>query len=315
VLQQRRRFVDFLTLVIGFSVVASGLSSQRNFAHGAEMSPLDKEAQTLPGTAVGLLITTPGMTGQGAVPNTETQSMVFSRDGVRRFLYMLADQNKGGSKQYFYVGRKGVAQPFLNVVPSTPSILHAKGIEKEVALLEVEVNAGEGSPPLPLGENFVATKLRMLDGTEQYPFDALKVTDTAMDKCRGTYMTIKTADPNFASVARSVFGETSSETRSEVTTLEATWLSRQERLRVECQFRLYENKIEYGRGVSPQDEKSEPQTQGIPYGRRAGVLVTITVESDKNGQIKSVAQSTPEPYVIDIPPPGGASGSPPEKSD
>src|SRR5262245_41977322 len=48
-------------------------------------------------------------------------------------------------------------------------------IDVEYALVEVEVNDGEGSPPT---EAFVATKMTRLDGTDKYP---LKLPDVLAD--------------------------------------------------------------------------------------------------------------------------------------
>src|SRR5258708_799791 len=95
----------------------------------------------------------------------------------------------GGSYRWVYVPSEGDAiinnlqvpvadgnkkvYPRLNM--ATPTSVKKWNIDKLYALVEVEVNDGEGSPA---NESFVATKMKMLDGSKDFP---IKVADVIAD--------------------------------------------------------------------------------------------------------------------------------------
>ena len=278
------------------------------------MSSLHNRADPLPGTAIGLIDGTRTTAPQQVKQRIDANPAVFTRDGAARFLYLIASPTEQGSKQYFYVGQSGPVQAFPNIVPATQSILRSRDIPGPFALLEVEVNEGKGSPPPPLGENFVATSFRVLDRTQQYPLDSSQAIDEAVKRCRTKFAMIMAADPAFASVARSAFRASKSKMRKELLDAGATWVSHSERIRVECNFRLVDDEFKYGRGVLQDEDHMNASNQGIPSGRQSGVRVTVFFEASKTGNIEFAGETVPQEFTIDVPPPGGASGSLPQDS-
>jgi hypothetical protein len=267
-----------------------------------EMSQPEQPEDSLPPIARGLLIGPNGH--KQSVIDTDTTPALFSRDGARRFLYLFAEQSGQARKQYFYVGQEGRPEPFANVLPATASVLRQRGVWQRFALLEVEVNGGKGSPPLPLGENFIASKIRVLDKTSEYPFDSSAAIDEAVERCRSKFSTLRTT-PAFDSALRLVFRDDKNASKKENLLINATWLSEAERIRIKCHFRLVNDELKFGRGVLPKEDLTEPPEQGIPFGRQVGIRITLTFEVDKTGQIEFTGETAPHPFNIEIPPPGG----------
>ncbi len=130
----------------------------------------------LPGKSIGLLVSdvTAKMQhdGRGGPPD----SMGFSvNNGSYRWIYVPVEQRADAIIFDLNVpaGEKGnltQRYPLLNM--ANARTVKKWNIDASYALVEVEVNNGEGSPA---GESFAATKMTRLDGTKDYP---LNVTET-----------------------------------------------------------------------------------------------------------------------------------------
>src|SRR5262245_66389684 len=104
-------------------------------------------------------------------------------------------------------------------------------IDVEYALVEVEVNDGEGSPPT---EAFVATKMTRLDGTDKYP---LKLPDVLADAKKRYAAHVKDRqkkiDAEMAEVQKKVLkGRTVTGPKTTDELLYLTWLPQTKRARI-----------------------------------------------------------------------------------
>ncbi len=133
----------------------------------------NRKQAALPGIAVGILLSD----GQ-PVLSTEGRSgpadqLVFSTGGNSyRWVYVPAQGNAQITNLQVPVGDKGeiAVYPALNLA-NPPSVL-PWAIKTQYTLVEVEVNAGKGSPA---GDSFVATNFKVLDGTKDYPLKVVEV--------------------------------------------------------------------------------------------------------------------------------------------
>ena len=108
----------------------------------------------------------------------------------------------------------------------------------------------------------------------------------------------------FESVAGAA-SDTAQGVQEEILTTRVTWLAREERLRIECLVRLSHGEHRYGRGVGRQDQEASSEAdEGIRYGRQVGVTATLAFEADKAGRIEPAGETAPEPFTVEIPPPG-----------
>ena len=114
----------------------------------------------------------------------------------------------------------------------------------------------------------------------------------------------------FEKAVRSALPGAAEGKREETLATYVTWLPEAERLRVECRYRLTDGEYRYGRGVVPQSGEAAGDQNGMRYGRQAGVTVTLAFEADKTGRLEPAEVTAPQPFIVDIPPPGGASGPP-----
>jgi hypothetical protein len=94
--------------------------------------------------------------------------------------------NGGGSYRWVYVpsidgtmknlrvpvGVEGNMQVFPSLDMANPKSVAQWGIKQPYNLVEVQVNNGQGSPP---GDSFVATNMKVLDGTKDYPIQTSAV--------------------------------------------------------------------------------------------------------------------------------------------
>ena len=126
--------------------------------------------QPLAGTVVGVLASdvapAVALDGRSGPPD----AMGFGRDGMSyRWVYLPAAGTPLITNLTLPVGAKGDRKavfPALDM--ANPKTAKAAGVTSAYALVEVEVNNGAGSPA---GEGFVATKVKVLDGTKEYPLD------------------------------------------------------------------------------------------------------------------------------------------------
>jgi hypothetical protein len=286
-------------IAIGTTVAADSLAQAPGLT---EVSPTEPHFAPLPGLAVGVLVSNVDLVLRAEGRFGPAGAAVFSRDDTSyRWFYVSAVAGETGETVNMPVGEAGDrTQRFKDVVLATTSVLRARAIPERFVLAEAEVNGGLGSPPV---ESFVATKLRVLDRTPEYPIDTARTVDAAVVRCRDRLANMDAAmEQALASATRRETPGADEGTHQETLTTRVTWLSGRERLRIECHFRVTKGEYRYGQGVARQGDQAVGD--GLRYGRQVGVTVTLAFEAGKAGQIEPAGETSPQPFILDLPPPG-----------
>ncbi|HMF19688.1 MAG TPA: hypothetical protein VKE98_20955 [Gemmataceae bacterium] len=128
--------------------------------------------QVLKGTAIGILLTD----GQPVLGNEgrsgPSDQLVFATGGGSyRWVYVPTGNGTIRNLQV-PVGDQGNSQTFPSLDMANPKSVAQWGIKQPYSLVEVQVNNGQGSPA---GDSFVATNMKVLDGTKDYPINTTEV--------------------------------------------------------------------------------------------------------------------------------------------
>jgi hypothetical protein len=260
---------------------------------GEPTTPGDKTVtapkfEPIPGKAIGVLVTDvmhmavrEGRTGPaGAVGFVRA-------DGSFRWLYLPAPGDPDADDLTFALGADGKEHKlFPKVRLATREMVKPLGLTGPFHLVEVEVNGGAGSAS---EEGFVATSLKRLDGTKDYP---IKLTEVMRDLKERTQ---KQATEKKADIARAMEAARDKvakgrkptgpeETSEEVAT---TWLPDRNRLRIEIRRQVTNGFYVVGQGVEgPANKVTRAGTQ---FGAAGGARFEV-------GPSGRVEAETPLPY-------------------
>ncbi len=127
----------------------------------------------LKGKAIGILVNDahPVLSAEGRFGPSD--QLVFSTAGCSyHWIYLPTAGNAEITNLQVPVGENGLKQiyPALNL--ARLKYVKAFNVEADYTLVEVEVNNGQGSPK---NDSFVATQIRVLEGTKDYPLVVAKV--------------------------------------------------------------------------------------------------------------------------------------------
>src|SRR5262245_53237639 len=121
----------------------------------------------LQGKAAGILVADPQPVLSTEGRTGPKDQLCFAVSGASyRWVYVPVEANALISSLSLPVGHDGQRKKFDKLNMATPTSIKQWGIDVSFALVEVEVNEGLGSPA---SDSFVATKMRRLDGTNDYP--------------------------------------------------------------------------------------------------------------------------------------------------
>jgi hypothetical protein len=195
----------------------------------------------LPGKVVGVLASN----GQAVLAREGRQGpadalCLGSGAGSYRWLYVPVAKKPLIGGLNLRVGPKGdKTRRFDSLSMASPQTVRQWGVTQPYTLVEVEVNGGLGAPP---GENFVATGMRVLEGSREYPF---KVTDV-LNRVRTAYQAaLKEKEPAIGQAVAEARkdvppGRKPAGERERTELLFVTWLPEQQSLRVVIQTRTAE---------------------------------------------------------------------------
>lgn len=162
-----RRLLPAL-LVLLFAAPAD-LSAQ---ADGVDKDHLPyRRHAVLPGKVVGLLVhkAQPILSTEGR--SGPPDQVCFAADGNSyRWVYLPTFQNPRITNLQVPVGNKGEIDIYPSLDMANLPALAGWGVRRPVTLVEVEVNQGKGSPAI---DSFVATNVRVLEGTKEYPLQVV----------------------------------------------------------------------------------------------------------------------------------------------
>jgi hypothetical protein len=232
-----------------------------------------------------------------------------------RWVYVSVQKNPTIGNLDVTVGSEGKMKQFRNLSIATLENVKPLGITAPYTLVEVEVNSGLGSPA---GDSFVATGLKVLDGTKEFPLNVAKVVSELQQR----YATYLRKHDEGISVKinearkEALKGLKASGPREKTELLFLTWLSKTERLQVQFRTQISDGDYKYGRGVdlkrkdgaSP-DAKS-PADKGPRFGTTFGIELGVTYEVDRTGKSVSSSESPMRTFQHEIPPPPQGPGGP-----
>ncbi len=285
-----------------------------------------RKYQALPGKTVGVLVSDVrammGHDGRSGPPD----AMGFSANGNGyRWVYVPVNDRPMITNLSVPVGEKGERRKtYASLSMASPTTVTTWGITVPYALVEVEVNGGEGSPA---GESFVGTNMKRLDGTRAFP---AKLPDVVTDLKKRYNQSLKARqakiDAALAEVqknvlkGRKVTGPKQTEELFYVTYLPAT-----ERVRVHFRTKISDGAYQYadfGGRVPPFALPPPPLPPGkagalafrppapprpfrVRYGLTFGVELGMAYEVDKNGKVVTMLELPVESFHQETPPPPG----------
>jgi hypothetical protein len=295
----------------------------------------NRKYQPLPGKSIGVLVSSVqammGQEGRSGPPD----ACGFSRDlQSYRWVYVPVTEKPLITNLNVNVGEKGDQ---IKVYPSlsmaNPQTVKPWDVTVPFALVEVEVNDALGAPAQ---EGFVATKMRRLDDTKEYPLQVPEV----VAELRKRYQTHvqdqqKSIEGGMSEAQKAALKDRKPTGPRETAELfYVTWLSETERLRVHFRTRITDGAYQIvggGEGDRPRplplppppkkDGQPEaaaafpppppppPRFEGVRTGTSFGVEFGVAYEVTKNGKVDRVLTLPIETFQKELPlPPGGPRG-------
>jgi hypothetical protein len=159
-------------VLVGTSVAQETVKDRKSFI------PNRKQA-AVPGKVVGILLT-----GGQTFLDTEGRSgpanqLVFSSgNNSYRWIYVPTQDNAQITNLRVPVGDKGEHTVYAALNLANPQAVLPWAVTQPYALVELEVNGGRGSPA---GDSFVATNMRVIEGTKDFPLKTADVLKQVKD--------------------------------------------------------------------------------------------------------------------------------------
>jgi hypothetical protein len=223
--------------------------------------------------------------------------------GSYRWVYVPVKENPFIGSLIMNVGQKGERKRFDNLSMANPQTLKQWDIQGKYALVEVEVNGGLGGPA---EDAFVATKMRQLDGTKEFPFKLEEVIEDLKQKyAQQVKDQFRQLDSEMEKAAgESIKDRKATGPRERADVMFITWMPETQRLRVHFRSTIMDGEYKYAGGVNI--DTGGPRTilarmrgpvpsarggsAGLPYGLRYGTQFGIefgtAYEVSKTGKIE-----------------------------
>jgi hypothetical protein len=198
-------------------------------------------------------------------------------------------------KQDIPVGPDGKkTKQYQDLAMATPAIAKQWGVQAPFTLVEVEVNSGLGSPAV---DSLVATNVKVVEGTGDYPLKAGEVVAAA----RQAYDKFlrdgreKTFAPAMEGARKDALGEDKpTGPQEESTLMHVTWLAVPKRLRVAFLTTITNGRYEYVTGGAAVGGPvgNIPATPGIRIGTSYGIQFGRAYEFSINGELAATETLT-----------------------
>jgi hypothetical protein len=269
---------------------------------GREFSPLSE-------MSVGLLVSDSAATLRAAGRSGPADAVLFSRDADGyRWIYLRSPAANNSGVTVPVPGPAGRGSPvrerFDGFAVATPALLRNLGVTDPFTVVEVEVNAGRGSPAG--ADRFVATGIRQLDGSSgKFPFSATAAIVRIREMCseRGDFQHQVRQKAAFALAQETGHAFETSEPSLQI---HATWNSRAERIDAACVIEVIAAETRVGEGTVA--SKETPGNSGRPWGLRAVATAGLLFTVSKQGEVRLTGESPITPDIKDIRPPSESSG-------
>lgn len=262
-----------------------------------------QQFRPMPGRVVGVLIAG----GQDLLANEgrtgPADAYCFSVGGESyRWMFVPVNEKPLIGGMRLPVGKDGkTIQRFDKLSFATPATLKSSGITGQIALVEVTVNDGLGSPA---GERFVGSKLRRLDGTPQYPMPLLDVVTQLHSQYRiwlkGQFSEVDLALAE--AEKKSLQGVKATGPREQTDLLYVSWLPETQRLQVRFQTRWTDGAYRYAQkpkaqvpewlatlraGFDSDTKRRLELREHVRYGTSFGVEAGVSYEVSVRGELAS----------------------------
>jgi hypothetical protein len=272
--------------------------------------------QPLPGKADGVLVSdvqpVMGLEGRGG----PADALAFSRGGANyRWVYVPATGQALITNLDVRVGDQGQKKRSPALAMANPQTVKAWGITGLVALIEVEVNGGLGSPA---GENFVATSMKQLDGSKDYPLQVAEVIARLQKHYRSELQEQQKAlDAALAQAQKDALqGQPATGPRESTEVMYVTWMPQEQQLRVRFRTTITNGAYQYGRGIEPAFDGGGPlprprrglrpslgPERGIRFGTQFGVEWGRGYDVSRTGKVERTLTLPAKSFQRVIPPP------------
>jgi hypothetical protein len=287
-----------------------------------------RKQQALKGTVVGVLLydAQPVLSTEGR--SGPPDQLCFSASGNSyRWVYVPAMGQPQITNLRIPVGEKGNGEfevyPALDM--ARPTTVARWGITAKCTLVELEVNGGKGSPK---GDSFVATKMKSVEGSKQYPLRTAEVIEQ-LRKRYAAYLKDqgKTIEAEMGMAQKKAIKDAKpTGPREQADLMYVTWLPDSERLVVRFRTKITDGQytIVEGGGIRPRG----PQLPGAgkllkrlpppppPFPRRFktgisfGIELGAAYEVNKEGKLVRTQTLPVEAFQHRLPPPPGPVGRP-----
>jgi hypothetical protein len=275
----------------------------------------NRKYAALPGTAVGVLVSDarPVLSLEGR--SGPADSYCFSADGASyRWIYLPARGKPQITNLQVPVGAKGEKRVYPALDMATSPGVALAGIKTPYALVRVQVNSGEGSPP---GDSFVATDLKPLDGSKEYPIRTAAVIQDLRQRYADYLKAQGRAINDAMEAARKKALQDRKPTgpREQQDVMYVTWMTQGERLRVHFRTRVTDGEYKYAEGGVRRGGLLQPPRKDAPgppppprqprfrYGIAFGVEFGLAYEVSKQGEVVRTEVLPTEAFRHDLPPP------------
>ncbi len=276
------------------------------------------------GTVVGVLVAdaVPVMSRDGR--SSQPDALAFSRNGGSyNWLYVAVEANPQITNLQVRVGPKGgstVVYPKLSM--ASPKTTAAWGVSEKFTLVEVTVNDGQGAPA---DEAFVASTVKVVEGTKAYPLKAGEVVTTARAEFVKLTAAMKKdlADAMAKSQKAALGDEAASGTVKTEELLHVTWFPAEEQLAVTFLAKQSDGAWKKGRGGANLDDglrdppplPVKPGGGGaqiappprddteVTWGTGYGVEYGRTYVYSKDGKLVKTVTLAPTAFKLIVPPP------------
>lgn len=243
--------VSSTLVAVGLSVAADPAPEPTN-KDPKDFIPTRKYAP-LKGKSVGILVSNVqdimSRDGRGG----PADAMGFSTAGNSyRWIYWPVKEKPLITNLQVQTGLKGDKKIYSSLSLANAALVKAKGIEDAYALVEVQVNDGEGAPA---GEGFVATDMTRLDGTKKYPLKLPAVVEEVRTRYKKHIASEKkTIDKAMTDIGKKALRDrkiTGPKETKEIMYL--TWIPENERVRIAFITRISDGSYSEinGGGIAP----------------------------------------------------------------
>lgn len=280
--------------------------------------------QPLKGTVIGLLVDDAGpVLGLEGRSGPADQLCFSVNGGSYRWVYVPTLDNAQITNLQVPVGDKGQVQLYPALNMATPRSVTPWGVTKHFSLVEIQVNNNQGSPA---GDSFVATDIKVLDGSKRFPVKTQDVVEVVKKRyaehIKKNDQQIENALANAGKKALGDKKATGPREKSDLMYL--TWLPETERIRVQFLTKISDGAYQVIKGgFGPRDKlplppipkaggpnfrPARPGPINIKTGITFGIEFGMAFEVDKRGEIVRIQQLPIEAFqqVLNAPGEGPA---------